>query len=279
MRASNRNSRETYTQGKIVVSGSYFINAIREVESAKSPTEKRAAEEQLENAIVDEARDRSYELGGTREENEYFLRKAVQTHPSTDFISQRAAQSETELPTSTRSLPAMLGTLFLIWWLIMMIFQGEGLELDLQRRRYPMWEWLFSHPVKPGAVSLAEMLSPIAANPTYATGPFFFGVLYGSIYSPEVGIAAAILIGVPVSVAAACVGKALETGVMLRLPPRSRGAVIGFMSWLGYAAMASFLLGAYATPEIVRALAGVFRPLATSIPSTFFMVIKLTTFR
>jgi membrane protease YdiL (CAAX protease family) len=264
---------EAVQQGKIVVSGNYFINKIREVENAKSPAEKSAAAEQLENAIVDEARERTYELGGTREENEYFLRKAVQTHPSSDFISQRATQSdqsETELPTSTRSLPAMLGTLFLIWWLIMMIFQGEGLELDLQRRRYPMWEWLFSHPVKPGAVFLAEMLSPIAANPTYATGPFFFAVLYGSIYSPEVGIAAAILIGLPVSVAAACVGKALEIGVMLRFPPRSRGAVIGFMSWLGYAAMVSFLLAAYAMPRIVSALAGVLRPLATSIPWPVF---------
>lgn len=256
---------EAVQQGKIVVSGSYFINKIREVESAKSPTEKKAAEEHLENAYHDEARDRSDELGGTPEENEYFLRTAVQTHPSRDFISQRA-QSGTEALRSTRSLPAMIGSLALIWWLIMMIFQGEGLELDLQRRRYPMWEWLFSHPVKPGAVFLAEMLSPIAANPTYATGPFFFGVLYGSIYSPEDGIAAAILIGVPVSVAAACVGKALEIGVILRFPARSRGAVIGFMSWLGYAAMVSFLLGAYAMPKIVGVLAGVFRPLATLIP-------------
>jgi hypothetical protein len=72
----------------------------------------------------------------------------------------------------------MLATLVLLAWLIMLIFQGEGLELDIQRRRHPNWDWLFSHPVRPGAVFLAEMLSPMAANPIYATGPLFFGILY-----------------------------------------------------------------------------------------------------
>ncbi|HEV7680751.1 MAG TPA: CPBP family intramembrane glutamic endopeptidase [Pyrinomonadaceae bacterium] len=261
---------EAVQHGKIVVIGNYFIDKIREVENAESPAEKRVAEERLENAYDNEAQARSHELGGTREANDSLLRKAVQTHPSSDFITQQALQSETEPLKSTRSLPAMIASLALIWWLIMMIFQGEGLELDLERRRYPMWEWVFSHPVKPGAVFLAEMLAPIAANPTYATGPFFFGVLYGFIYSPEVGIAAAILIGVPVSVAAACAGKALEIGVMLRFPARSRGAVIGFMSWLGYAAMVSFLLATYALPRIVGALGAMLRPLATSIPWPVF---------
>ncbi|MEO8435287.1 MAG: CPBP family intramembrane glutamic endopeptidase [Pyrinomonadaceae bacterium] len=256
-------------QGKIVVSGSYFIDAIRERERATSQTEIKQAEAQLENAYDDESRYRSDEFGGTREENELFLRKAVQTHRSTGFISERNAQHGPAYLTTARSLPGMLGSLALLWWLVMMICQGEGLELDLQRRRNPMWEWLFSHPVKPGAVFLAEMLSPMAANPTYSTGPFFFGVLYGLIYGPEVGIAAAILIGVPVSVAAACVGKALEIGVMLRVPPRSRGALLGLTSWFGYAAMVSLLL-VLAMPKILVVLGGLLRPLATSIPSPLF---------
>lgn len=260
---------ETEQQGKIVVKGSYFIDAIREVESAKSQAEKKRAEERLENDYDLESRFRSDDFGGTKEENEMFLRRAVQTHGSAGFVTERDAQAGPGHLTTTRSLPAMLGSLALLWWLIMMIFQGEGLELDLQRRRYPMWEWLFSHPVKPGAVFLAEMLSPIAANPTYSTGPFFFGVLYGSIYGSELGIAAAIFIGVPVSVAAACVGKALEIGIMLRFPPRSRGALLGLMSWFGYAAMVSLLI-VLAMPKIVGALAGVLRPLATSIPWPLF---------
>jgi hypothetical protein len=59
----------------------------------------------------------------------------------------------------------------------MLIFQSEGLELDPQRRRHPMWEWLFSHPVPAGAIFLAEMLSPIAANPIYCSAPLFPGIL------------------------------------------------------------------------------------------------------
>lgn len=261
---------EAEQQGKIVVRRYSFLRAVRELKTAESEEERKLAEERLEDSYSYEAEARSDEIGGSRKENEDFLRKAVQTRPDSDFIDEDTARPGPEHLTTTRSFPAMLGTLVLIWWLIMMIFQGEGLELDLQRRRHPMWEWLFSHPVKPGAVFFAEMLSPIAANPIYATGPFFFGVLYGSIYGSEVGIAAAILIGVPVSVAAACVGKALEIGIMLRFPPRSRGPIIGFMSWLGYAAMVSLALGALAMPKIVGALAGVLRPLATSIPWPWF---------
>lgn len=260
---------EAEQQGKIVVAGSYFVDAIRKLERAKSPTERREAERHVENLIEYEARHRSDEVGGSQEENEMFLRKAIQNHRSADFISPQTAQPGPGQLTTMRSLPAMLGSLVLIWWLIMMIFQGEGLELDLQRGRNPMWEWLFSHPVKPGAVFLAEMLSPIAANPIYSTGPFFFAFLYGSIYGGGVGIVAAILIGVPVSVAAACVGKALEIGIMLRFPPRSRGALLGLMNWFGYAAMVSLLV-AFALPKIVVTLAGLLQPLATSIPWPWF---------
>jgi CAAX prenyl protease-like protein len=260
---------EAEQHGKIVVSRHSFLDAVRRLKTAESQEERKLAEERLEALYSYEAEKRSDEIGGSRKENEDFLRKAVLTHPDSAFLDQDTAQPGPEHLTTTRSLPAMLGSLVLIWWLIMMIFQGEGLELDLQRRRNPMWEWLFSHPVKPGAVFLAEMLSPIAANPIYSTGPLFFGFLYGSIYGADVGIAAAILIGVPVSVAAACVGKALEIGIMLRFPPRSRGALIGFMSWLGYAAMVS-LLAAFVMPKIVGVLARLLRPLATSIPWPWF---------
>jgi membrane protease YdiL (CAAX protease family) len=171
--------------------------------------------------------------------------------------------------TTIAPLTSMLATLVLLAWVVMLIFQGEGLELDIQRRRNPNWEWLFSHPVRPGAVFLAEMLSPIAANPIYATGPLFFCVLYGYFYSPASGFAAAILMGVPISIAAACLGKALEIGVMLRFPPRSRGALIGLMSWLGYTAMLLFLVAYASTPDIMNASANLLRPL-TVIPWPWF---------
>ena len=140
-------------------------------------------------------------------------------------------------------LPAMLGSVVLIWWGVMLVFQGEGVELDLQRRRHPMWEWLFSHPVPAGAVFLAEMLSPIAANPVYWGAPLFVGFVYGFVYDPGLAMLAILLIGVPITVAAACMGKALEIGVVLRFSPRSRGAMVGLMGWLGYASMMLFFFG------------------------------------
>ena len=167
-------------------------------------------------------------------------------------------------------LPSMMATLVLIWWLITIVCQGEGLELDLQRRRHPMWEWLFSHPVRPGAVFFAEMLTPIAANPIYVSAPLFFAVLYGFVYDSPTGLLAVFLIGVPVAISAACVGKALEIGIILRFPPRTRGALIGFKSWLGYAAMMSFLFIAATLESVVPAVAQALRPLATVIPWPWF---------
>ena len=190
---------------------------------------------------VDEAQDRSDELGGSREEHEYFLRKAVQTHPSSDFVNQRALQPDTKHLTSTRSLPAMIGSLVLIWWLIMMIFQGEGLELDLQRRRNPD-VGMAVQPSREARRSLSCRNAVADCSQSNLRNRSAFSSASYTAQSTEQTLAslAAILIGVPVSVAAACVGKALEIGIMLRFPPRSRGALIGLMSWLGYAAMVLF---------------------------------------
>ena len=122
-----------------------------------------------------------------------------------------------------------------------------------------------SHPVQPGAVFLAEMLSPIAANPIYWSGPLFAGFLYGFVYGPGFGFIAAFVIGIPLTVAAACLGKALEIGVILRFPPRSRGAMIGLMGWVGYASMMLFFVGAFVMPKIVTAIAR-FLNLFTTLP-------------
>jgi len=156
----------------------------------------------------------------------------------------------------------MAGSITLFLWLLMMVFQGEGLELDLQRRRHPMWEWLLSHPAPPGAVFLAEMLAPLAANPIYWSAPLFAGILYGLVYGPAPGLLAALLIGVPVTVATACLGKALEIAVILRMGPRSRGAMVGLMSWTGYATMMVFLVGFSVLPKLIPAIQSVLLPLA-----------------
>src|SRR5258708_40310537 len=76
----------------------------------------------------------------------------------------------------------------------------------------------------------------------------FVGCAYSFVYAAVLGAIGDLVIGVPVTVAAACLGKALEIGITLRFPPRSRGAIAGIMSWLGYASMMLFFFGRFARP-------------------------------
>ena len=257
---------EAERRGKIVVSR-WFLDAAKAAETVP--------EEPLSNCFVDnghtlclqvldrapapspdyasEAKRIAEEYGGSRAAIEQKLRDAVRDHRTGDFITKNeAAPGIADLPKAGR-FPAMLGSLMLLLWGVMLVFQGEGLELDVQRRRHPMWEWLFSHPVPPGAVFFAEMLSPIASNPMYWTAPLFAGVMYGAVYDPWLGALAALVIGIPISLAAACMGKALEIAVILRFPSRSRGAMIGFMSWIGYASLMAFFLGLTILPRVIAA--------------------------
>jgi hypothetical protein len=197
--------------GKIVVS-SNFVSIVR----GRSASELTAAERDLDTFYSSQA-DRIVErYGGKRAAIEQKLRDEARAHGGQNFISFAEASGGIKSIASSGPLPAMLGSLVLFWWAVMLVFQGEGLELDLQRRRHPMWEWLFSHPAPPGAIFLAEMLSPIAANPIFWGGPLFVGFMYGFVYGPEVGVLAGVLVGVPIALAAACLAKALEIGVVLR---------------------------------------------------------------
>jgi membrane protease YdiL (CAAX protease family) len=253
---------EAESRGEIVVR-EYFLESLRRIEGTGSALSKEKTQDPLESLYRYEAEHRAGEFGGSAEDQEKLLREAVRAHGSRDFVVEADGISGLAI---TRSFPSMLGSITLLWWFVMMISQGEGLELDLQRRRHPMWEWLFSHPAPPSAIFLAEMLSPIAANPIYLTGPFFCGFLYGSIYGAAPGMAAAFLIGVPISVATACAGKAFEIGIMLRFSLRSRGAIIGLKSWVGYASMVLFAPAAIAMPQIVGTLGKFLQPLAISLP-------------
>jgi membrane protease YdiL (CAAX protease family) len=160
-----------------------------------------------------------------------------------------------------QSLSAMFGSVMLLFWGAMLVFQGEGMELESQRRRHPMWEFLFSHPVPVSAVFLAEILSPIAANPIFYSAPLFVGLLYGSVYGGWIGLAAGVVIGLPLTVAAACLGKALEIGIVLRFTPRSRGAMLGIMGWLGYSSMMLLGVAAFTIGVLVHATAAALQPL------------------
>jgi membrane protease YdiL (CAAX protease family) len=252
---------ETEHHGKIVVSRD-FLNAAEFVYT--EPTNNR--DEALDSLdYSSEAKRIAKDYGGSPAVLEQKLRKAVRNQGARDFVTEHEASPGLGAFLKAGRFTAMLGSVVLMWWAVMLVFQGEGLELDLQRRRYPMWEWLFTHPAPPGAIFLAEMLSPIAANPIYWGAPLFVGFLYGFVYGGGVGILAALLIGIPITVGAACLGKALEVGVMLRFSPRSRGAMMGLMGWLGYASLMLFFLGFAFIPKIVTAI-GSFFDLATMVP-------------
>ena len=243
---------EAKRQGQIVVS-SAFLDQVRDA----SNFESRTADLYLRPQYHREAEQIADRYGGNEAAIERELRDEVREHGGRNFVTKAQASPGIEALPKAGRLTAMLGSLGLLWWAVMLVFQGEGLELDLQRRRHPMWEWLFSHPVPPGAIFLAEMLSPIAANPIYWSGPLFAVFMYSFVYDPVVGLAAGFLVGVPITIAAACLGKALEIGVILRFSPRSRGAMIGLMSWLGYASLMMFFVGMLVIPRIVQATGNV----------------------
>ena len=229
----------------------------QQLESSK--TQALSARETAGNRLAEwpESAARSYvsEHGGTLESAVILLEAQLKSQGSAGFAvldDQWIAQRQVS-KAGTMSLIMVL--LMLVWWFVMIACQGEGMDLDFQRRRHPMWEWLLAHPVHPGAVFLAEMLAPLVANPMYLMAPFFWAVLFGSLHGLPVGLLAMALIGVPVTIALACVGKALEVGAMLRLSMRSRGAVLGIISWLGYVSMVT----AFVLPQMDRMGLGLVR--------------------
>lgn len=247
-------------QGKLVVDADYF-DAMKYYNSDAgiSTEDGAAAQESIEKWFNYEARKLARSHNGAAED---YKRKLVEinSHKSSGslpkllpglsrnketsgIVSDAEASFNTAILQSNKSLAAMMGSIILILWALMVVCQGEGLELDLQRRRHPIWEWLLSHPVKPGAIFMAEMLAPLVSNPLYCTAPLFVGFLYHWVFGLKYAILATVLIGIPLAIALAFLGKALEIAVTLRFPLRSRGAMIGLMSWFGFASMMLVLLG------------------------------------
>lgn len=148
-----------------------------------------------------------------------------------------------------------VGLFLLLFWVALLVCQGEGPDLDTRRQRHPMWEWLLSHPAPPSAVFIAEMLTPIAANPVLLCAPLYPALLFGWVHGAPVGFAAAVLVGVPATLALAFLGKAIEINLILRFAPRSRGAILGLMGWFGYTGSLGLMLLASQIHVIMVALA------------------------
>jgi len=193
--------------------------------------ERRRADRGIRRSLGGETWVAGAKMGTTLKAEHDKLRAHYAQHSLAGFaaISQEAKRLT---PTTAAGRMAItIGSFVFLAWFIMIAFQGEGLDIDFQRRRHPMWEWLLSHPVKPGAVFLAEMLSPLAVNPMFLGAPaFWIGLFWCAYGSVGWSLLAGLLAGIPMAIAASCVSKAIEVSAMLRLPMRTRGAVLGIMS-------------------------------------------------
>jgi hypothetical protein len=249
----------TELRGKIVVDG-WFYQSVLNAERQHMDTSRPGVLHYGREAGSIARRD-----GGSATSIEQRLRNDVESRGATDLVPANRAAPGMKAIARTGRLPDLCGSLILLWWGVMLVFQGEGLELDIQRRRHPLWEWIFSHPVSAEAVFLGEILAPIAANPVYWTGPLFAGVVYGSVYGILPGMLAIFLAGIPITIAAACLGKGIEVAVILRFSSRTRGAVIGLMSWIGYSTMMLFFfVGLVLVTKLIPLLAKVLIPLAAA---------------
>lgn len=256
-------------RGRIVVDG-WFYRAVQQ----RDATLRAHPSETLRQPplpYADEAQRLARHSGAPAPAIEQQLRGAVAARGAADLIPTRAAAPGLRGLARTGRFPLLVGSLVLLWWGGMLVCQGEGLELDIQRRRHPLWEWLLSHPVPPAAVFLAEALTPIAANPAYWAAPVFPGVLYFMVYGPLHGALAALLVGIPITLAAGSLGRALEIAVILRFSPRTRGGIIGLMSWIGYSSLMLFVLGFAVVPWLVHTLGRVFAPI-TALPWPFLQL-------
>lgn len=253
--------------GKIVVSKSFF-DAAQEAIAEDRKWQIAIRDLSMQSQYDSEARQIAEREGDSRAEVEQRLRKEIAANGTKNLTLQSDLPQGLGAIKQSSSLAAFFGSVLLILWAVMVVFQGEGLEMDLQRRRHPMWEWIFSHPVRPGPVFFAEMLTPIAANPIYWCAPLFAGFLFGIAYDAGTGFLAVLLVGIPVTIAAASLGKSAEIAVILRFSPRNRGAVMGIMSWLGYATMMLFFFGLFFVSKIgaLAAIAGKVGAYLTFVP-------------
>ena len=148
---------EAELKGKIVVSHSFREAVARAV--AKQPVEsndpihrmlqsykkkKTTPEESVSevNLEVDklfgpEAAHLAKEYGGSKWLIEQKLRESVRKDGAANLATDPSGSSCLGAIAQTdRNLPALMGSIALLWWCVMIVFQGEGLDLYLQARRH-----------------------------------------------------------------------------------------------------------------------------------------------
>ena len=78
------------------------------------------------------------------------LRQEILKHGSQNLIFFREGSANLRM-VARHSVSRMTGSLWLFFWILMVLFANDDFAIDHQRRKHPMWEWLLSHPAPPGA--------------------------------------------------------------------------------------------------------------------------------
>jgi membrane protease YdiL (CAAX protease family) len=183
-----------------------------------------------ENSAADHLQQRD---GGARKDQLNRVKQELATRGAEGFVLFDPAAAHA----GGQWRPIAMGTLGLglFLWLLVLTCQGEGLEMDVQRRRHPLWEWLLSHPIRPAAMILAEAFAPLVSNPFYYTAPMFWIGLLSHFHPLGFAVPVGLVLGAAVACAASLLNKTIEASALLRLGVRNRGALLGLMSWFGFA--------------------------------------------
>lgn len=242
-------------QGRIEVDPWFAAAMGAEAQRRLSAADVQSSNRSLETLYARQAESLVADFGGDRDVTINKLRDAFRSRGVDGFIERTADAPAFAALSRAGAWPAMAGSVALLLWSLLLVFQVDGFEFNPQQRTQPMWEWLFSHPAPQGAIFLAEMLSPLVATPIYYSAPLFPGIVYGFTYGAANGLLAAVVIGVPIALAAGCFGKAIEIASMLLLAPRSRGTLFGLMGWCSFVASMLIIFGAVSIRELPPVLA------------------------
>jgi membrane protease YdiL (CAAX protease family) len=151
-------------------------------------------------------------------------------------------------------------------WLAL-VLQGEGMAFDLNRRRYPIWEWYLTFPISQPWVYVAEALRPLVSNPMLMASPLLIMAIAGYVNGSVFAAFAAIPIAVPFAVSAAICSKFFEVLVMLRVTPRNRSAWLVAASGIGLVLFMLPLMS-NSVPGMVWALASWLSGSGALVPSS-----------
>jgi membrane protease YdiL (CAAX protease family) len=118
--------------------------------------------------------------------------------------------------------------------LLSLALQGEGMVMDTQRRRHPMWEWYLGYPIPQSAVFVAEALAPVVSNPMLFTAPLLLAAIAGFHADSALVALCALPVAIPLVLVAAVYAKVFEVLIMLRSSARNRSSWLLLIGGLGF---------------------------------------------